>query len=234
MRDSRRQLGIVVLVGLMGGSCSVPGETAAPESLEPEGLGLEETRELVRAYNREVLSSTIDFDRPSVLKALREERPIFQLLRLFNERDPVVERLGGTFWGIVCQEVGPGSFVEPLIQRLGDRDPRSRAFACEALGLISAREDSPARRAVPALIALLEDQEPVPGYSGPPPVAAFAASALAYMGRSDGVEVLLKSAETQKHWPLSYGHHFRAFSGEDFGEDLEAWKSFFAENGAKD
>lgn len=214
----------------MAGSCAGPGEPVLTESPESEGISLAETRELIRAYNREVLSSTKVFGRPSVLEVLREEQPTFQLLELFDAGDPAIERLGGAFWGIVCKEVGMEPFVNPLIRRLEDRDPRNRAFACEALGEMGWPDDSPARRAVPVLITMLEDDEPVPGYSGPPTVAVFAASALTYMKRSAGVDVLLASAENNEHWHASYGHHFRSLSGKDFGKDLEAWKAWVAEN----
>ncbi|MFT7665137.1 MAG: hypothetical protein ACI87A_003372 [Planctomycetota bacterium] len=224
-----RQLGTVVLIGLTWCSCATP--SGSPESGR---IGLVETRELVRIYQLEVLSSTTDFDRPSVLKTLREEQPTSQLLELFKERDPVIERLGGSSWGMVCMEVGSEPFVDPLIYRLSDPNPRSRSFACEALGQMGVLEGSPARRAVPDLIAILEDQEPVAGYSGSPPVAAFAASALAFMGRAEGVGVLLTLAETLEYWHLSYGQHFRSLSGEDYGTDLDAWKLWFAENDSLD
>jgi hypothetical protein len=50
------------------------------------------------------------------------------------------------------------------------------------------------------------------------------------MGRSDGIDVLLRRAEKSEYWQDSYLRLFKALSGQDLGDDLDAWKSWFREN----
>ena len=154
-------------------------------------------------------------------------------MTLLRSRDPAVLRLHGAFWAEVCKAVGKSYFVEDLIKGLGDGQPEWRTFCCSALETLGVRD------AIPALVGLLQDDGQVDGTIPPTTVAVFAAAALASMGQSDGVGLLLEQeARVQALWreyhlgsaPSIYLKHFRQLSDQDFGDDLELWRQWFASN----
>lgn len=188
---------------------------------------LQTTLKLLDEYYRETVQSVDDPGKPDALDKLRRMKPVAELLSLYAQRNEGVLRLRGEFWATVCVAVGPAAFVKPLLASLRDRDPRWRSLSAEALGAL--REEA----AIPDLLALLGDGETVPGVAGEPTVAVFAASGLAKLGRPDGVQLLLSHAAANKHWPLMFLDDFRGLSGQDFGENLEAWKDWFRSHDAK-
>ena len=209
---------ITFLIILLGSGCT--------RSLGKPNLS--STKQLLQEYRTETLSSDINPSKPSVLGEFRKLKPEKELLLLYRQRDKTVLDLGGTFWGIVCKEVNPSAFVPSLIKDLNHNDPRMRAFACDALGYLD--EQSP----VPYLKEKLEDKIIVPGYAGNPPVAVFAASALAFLGHPDGIKILLAHAENDpEYWHIWGLPHFKWFSNKDFGKDLQQWKNWFKDNPPK-
>lgn len=191
-------------------------------TIAQDDLRLEGTRALLRAYHSETLQSVYDPSTRSALEEIRDAQPASELLELQESRDEVVLTLGGAFWAEVLDRVGARPFMDPLTRTLKDPNPQWRAFACAALGSLG----DPA--AVPWLVPLLNDHTVVPGHAGDGTVAVAAAIAFADLGRPEGVNELLSFAEKiGEYWHLAYLKRFKALSGEDFGNDLDAWKAWF-------
>jgi hypothetical protein len=228
----------VVLVSLL-----VPLSPAV--GAEPE-LGIDATRALLVAYNSELLESRLPKS-TNVLARIRRLKPIESRVALYESRDSSVCHLGGVFWAEVCKAIESEACVPSLVRGLDDPDPGWRSFSSEALGYLEAR------RVVPDLLELLQDQAVVQlacedprtviSYAGNPSVAVFASSALARMGRADGIDLLLEHAARLKAEfadrpailstvPLPHVEEFRRLSSQDFGDefnDLEAWVQWFEE-----
>ena len=117
----------------------------------------------------------------------------------------------------------PAGFMDALMRGLRDSSPEWRAFSCQALGSLG----DPT--VVSSLLPLLHDDTIVRGHAGDGTVAVSAAVALAHLGRSEGVPLLLSHTEKiAQHWHLAYVELFKARSSEDCGNDLDAWKTWFA------
>ncbi len=129
-------------------------------------LRLDSVRELLRAYHREVKSSVLRFDRPSVLVTINKMAPVQEMGILYRANDPVVRELGSWFW-IVVKDLDLGPFLPMLLDDLEAKDPRRRAVAAEGLGYI----DDP--QYLPHLRAHAKDNQEVPGYTEGTVVADF-------------------------------------------------------------
>jgi hypothetical protein len=204
-------LAVGVLVAMANGSISLGNERC----------DMSRTKTILTEYMHANISSVHPLGGEAVLEELRVCNARNSLLKLYRQRDKLVLTLGGASWGAICKAVKPQAFVKPLFSGLADPDPRWRAHACIALGCLG----DP--RATPRLLDLLDDKAPVPGYVDEPPVAVFAASSLAALGRDDGVRILLDRAANMENWTESYLRTFQSLSGKDLGEDLSDWRQLF-------
>lgn len=183
--------------------------------------GLDSTRALLEEYHSAKSAAVREPRQTTVLETFRQRRPVRALHRLLELRDEVVLRLGGLGWATVCLVVDSQVLREQVVEVLQDPDPRWRAFACYATRGLSIRE------AAPLLREMLDDEVPVPSFLGEPPVSLSAAAALASLGYSDGIELLLDEAEQRGGDASAYAPLFRKVSGQDFGDDLTAWRNWF-------
>lgn len=190
----------------------------------PNVLDVIKTKTLLEDFHRETISAFRTPPESSVVRQIARLKPGAELLVLYDRHDESVLKLG-PFWARVCRAVDPAMCVAGLIRDLRDSDARVKAFACENLAVLKPLS------AVAPLKATLKDTETVPGYSGNPPVALFAASALASFGYADGIDFLLDQAEKDdKYWHVSYETTFQRLSGRKFPRDLQLWRKWFREH----
>ena len=190
----------------------------------PSVLDVIRTKNLLEQFHRETISAFRTPREHSVVRTIARLKPAAELRTLYDRHDPSVLELG-SFWATVCRAVDPDMCVAGLIPDLKHSDPRVKAFACENLEVLKPQS------AVAPLKAALKDTETIPGYSGSPSVAVFAARALASYGYADGIDLVLAHAERQgEYWHLSYEDIFERLSGRKFPRDLEHWSRWFRDH----